>query len=72
MSIYISEKKKLWRGIKAINLKCNIFRWVSGGYGMLDVRIDNMNERVRELCGVKKGIYERIKNKSLLRWFDHM
>src|SRR5678815_1535115 len=40
--------------------------------GMLGVRrIDKMsNERIRELCGVKKGINERI-NESMLRWFGH-
>src|SRR5678816_3773424 len=41
--------------------------------GVLGVRrIDIMrNERIRELCGVKKGVYERI-NESMLRWFGHM
>ena len=35
-------------------------------------RIDKMrNERIRELCGVKKGINERI-NESTLRWFGHV
>ena len=35
-------------------------------------RIDRMrNERIRELCGVEKGINERI-NESLLSWFGHM
>ena len=38
--------------------------------GVLGVRrIDKMrNERIRKLCGVKKGINERI-NESTLRWF---
>src|SRR5678816_1585400 len=41
--------------------------------GMLGVkRIDKMrNERFRKLCGVKKGVNERI-NESTLRWFGHM
>ena len=35
-------------------------------------RINKMrNEGVRELCGVKKGINERI-NESTLRWFGHV
>src|SRR5678816_1241927 len=35
-------------------------------------RIDKMrNERIRELCGVKKGVNERI-NESMLRWFGHV
>jgi hypothetical protein len=35
-------------------------------------RIDKMrNERIRELCGVERGMNERI-NESLLRWFGHM
>ena len=28
------------------------------------------NERIRELCGVMKGVYERI-TESILRWFGH-
>src|SRR5678815_4693102 len=41
--------------------------------GVLDVRrIDKMrNERIRERCGVKKGVNERI-NESMLRWFGHV
>src|SRR5678815_2173447 len=41
--------------------------------GVLDVRrIEKMrNERIRELCGVKKGVNERI-NESMLRWFGHV
>ena len=35
-------------------------------------RIDKMrNERIRELCGVEKGVLERI-SESILRWFGHM
>ena len=35
-------------------------------------RIDKMrNERIRGLCGVKKGVNERI-NESTLRWFGHV
>src|SRR5678816_2452184 len=35
-------------------------------------RIDKMrNERIRELCGVKKEVNERI-NESMLRWFGHV
>src|SRR5678815_4421311 len=35
-------------------------------------RIDKMrNERIRELCGVKKGVNERI-NESTFRWFGHV
>src|SRR5678816_785926 len=29
------------------------------------------NERIREWCGVKKGVNERI-NESMLRWFCHV
>ena len=29
------------------------------------------NERIRELCGVKKGMNERI-NECVLSWFGHM
>ena len=41
--------------------------------GVLSVRrIDKMrNERIRELCGVNKGVNERI-NESTLRWFGHV
>src|SRR5678816_1567325 len=41
--------------------------------GMLGLRrIDKMkNERIRETCGVKKGVNERI-NESMLRWFDYV
>src|SRR5678815_4553858 len=41
--------------------------------GVLGVkRIDKMrNESIRELCGVKKGVNERI-NESTLRWFGHV
>src|SRR5678816_2500347 len=41
--------------------------------GVLGVRrIDKMrNERIRELCGVNKGVNERI-NESTLRWFSHV
>src|SRR5678816_1261878 len=41
--------------------------------GVLGVRrIDKMrNELIREWCGVKKGVNERI-NESMLRWFGHM
>src|SRR5678815_5828185 len=41
--------------------------------GVLGVRrIDKMrNERIRELCGVKKGVNKRI-NESMLRWFGHV
>ena len=41
--------------------------------GVLGVRrIDKMrNERIRELCGVKKGVNERI-NETILRWFGHL
>src|SRR5678815_4819944 len=41
--------------------------------GILGVRrIDKMrNERIRDLCGVKKGVNERI-NESMLRWFGHV
>src|SRR5678815_4983448 len=35
-------------------------------------RINKMrNELIRELCGVKKGVHERI-NESMLRWFGHV
>ena len=35
-------------------------------------RIDKMrNEHIRELCGVKKGVTERV-NEYILRWFGHM
>src|SRR5678815_4204400 len=42
-------------------------------WGVLGVRrIDKMrNESIRELCGVKKGVNERI-NESMLRWFGHV
>src|SRR5678815_2512779 len=41
--------------------------------GILGVRrIDKMrNECIREMCGMKKGLNERI-NKSMLRWFGHV
>jgi len=41
--------------------------------GVLGVRrIDKeRNERIREWCGVKKGVNERI-NESMLRWFGHV
>jgi hypothetical protein len=41
--------------------------------GILGVRkIDKMrNEYIRELCGVEKGVIERI-NESVLRWFGHV
>ena len=41
--------------------------------GVLGVRrIDKMrNEVIRELCGVEKGVKERI-SESILRWFGHM
>src|SRR5678815_1751450 len=41
--------------------------------GVLGVkRIDKIrNEGIRELCGVKKGVDERM-NESTLRWFGHM
>src|SRR5678816_4185262 len=40
---------------------------------MLGVRrINKMrNERIRELCGGKKGVNERI-NESMLKWFGHV
>ena len=35
-------------------------------------RIDKMrNEVIRELCGVEKGVKERI-SESILRWFGHL
>ena len=30
-----------------------------------------LNARIRELCGVKKGLHERI-DKGVLRWFGHV
>ena len=40
--------------------------------GALFTRIWTLrNERIRELCGVKKGVNERI-NESTLRWFGHV
>src|SRR5678816_1446621 len=41
--------------------------------GMLGVKRINKvrNERIREWCGVKKGVNERI-NESMLRWFGHV
>src|SRR5678816_3407074 len=41
--------------------------------GVLGVRrIDKIgNERIRELCGVKKWVNEKI-NESTLRWFGHV
>ena len=41
--------------------------------GVLGVRRINKvrNELIREWCGVKKGVNERI-NESMLRWFGHM
>ena len=30
-----------------------------------------LNTRIRELCGVKKGLDERI-DESVLRWFGHV
>src|SRR5678815_6092076 len=41
--------------------------------GVLGVRrINKMrNELIREWCGVKKGVNERI-NESMLRWFGHV
>ena len=41
--------------------------------GLLDIRrMDNApNARIRELCGVTKGVDEKI-DKGVLRWFGHM
>ena len=41
--------------------------------GLLGIRrMDRgLNARIRELCGVKKGIDERI-DESVLRWFGHV
>src|SRR5678815_2775171 len=40
--------------------------------GVLGVKIDKMrNERIIELCGVKKEVNERI-NESTSRWFGHV
>ena len=36
------------------------------------MRMDGVpNSRIRELCGVKKGLDERI-DKGVLQWFDHV
>ena len=41
--------------------------------GLLGIRRMNRvpNARIRELCGVKKGLDERI-DEGVLRWFGHM
>ena len=41
--------------------------------GLLGIRrVDRIpNARIRELCGVRKGLDERI-DESVLRWFGHM
>src|SRR5678816_2596871 len=58
-------------GISGLDLRYNVFRWTIRV--VLGVRrIDKMrNERIIELCGVKKGVNERI-NESMLRWFGHV
>ena len=40
--------------------------------GLLDIRIDRVtNARIRELCGVRKGLDERI-DEGVLWWFGHV
>ena len=41
--------------------------------GLLSIRpMDSIpNARIRELCGVKKGLDEKI-DEGVLRWFGHM
>ena len=41
--------------------------------GLLSIRKKDRvpNARIRELCGVRKGLDERI-DESVLRWFDHV
>ena len=41
--------------------------------GLLGIRtMDSIpNARIRELCGVKKGLDEKI-DEGVLRWFGHM
>ena len=41
--------------------------------GLLGIRKKDRvpNARIRELCGVRKGLDERI-DESVLRWFDHV
>src|SRR5678816_2521990 len=58
-------------GISGLDQKYNVFRWTIRV--VLGVRrIDKMrNERIIELCGVKKGVNERI-NERTLRLFGHV
>src|SRR5678815_2451677 len=62
---------RLSSGIRSIDLKFCV--QMDNLKGMLGVRrIDKMrNERIRELCGVNKGVNERI-NESSLSWFGHL
>ena len=41
--------------------------------GLLDIRSKErvLNRRIRDFCGVRKGINERI-NDGVLRWFVHV
>ena len=56
------EKRSRLRAVQMDNLK-----------GLLGIRrIDRVpNARIRELCGVRKGLDERI-NEGVLRWFGHV
>ena len=39
--------------------------------GLLGIKRIVLNEWIRELCGVKKGVDERI-DEGVLRWFSHL
>src|SRR5678816_3389348 len=69
VSLYSSETM-VWNKKYRSKVQCVQMDNLGGVLGVR--RIDKMrNERIRELCGVKKWVNERI-NESMLRWFGHM
>src|SRR5678815_4314459 len=69
VSLYSSETM-VWNKKYRSKVQCVEMDNLRGVLGVR--RIDKMrNERIREMCGVKKWVNERI-NESMLRWYGHV
>src|SRR5678815_5288590 len=68
--VMYSSETMVWNKRHRSKVQCVQMNNLRGVLGVR--RIDKMrNERIREMCGVKKGVNERI-NESMLRWFGHV
>ena len=61
----------LCMAVRRRDLEFGLYRWITSK-GLLGIRMDRvLNAQMRELCGVKKGLDERIEE-GMFQWFSHV